>query len=212
LSPLNLRRVGGYQHRVTRTVWLAISSVAAFPAPLSSQGTPANDTVLARLTAEAIAANPSLERSRAMTRAATAGIRPAGALPDPMLSVGVMNLTLQSVTTTPERSMRNPLPRFRVDHGAEPPASIGWVSAPDSSPPRPTGVTYRRPPAPAPLLGGVLLLHGAVSFPLRAQGPWVIASPGHRLSSLTPPIETTSGGCQDAGSSDEGCARYSSVC
>jgi len=52
------------------------------------------DSVLARLTAEALAANPSLETSRAMARAATARVRPAGALPDPMLSLGVMNLTL----------------------------------------------------------------------------------------------------------------------
>jgi outer membrane protein TolC len=52
------------------------------------------DSVLARLTAEALAANPSLKTSRAMARAATARVRPAGALPDPMLSLGVMNLTL----------------------------------------------------------------------------------------------------------------------
>lgn len=54
----------------------------------------AADSVLARLTAEALAANPSLETSRAMARAATDRVRPAGALPDPMLSLGVMDLTL----------------------------------------------------------------------------------------------------------------------
>jgi outer membrane protein, heavy metal efflux system len=53
-----------------------------------------DDTTLARLTAEAIAANPSLEASRAMARGAASRIRPAGALPDPVLSVGVMNLVL----------------------------------------------------------------------------------------------------------------------
>jgi outer membrane protein, heavy metal efflux system len=61
---------------------------------LPAQETTAGDTLLARLTTEAIAANPSLDASRATARAATAKVRPAGALPDPMLSVGVMNLTL----------------------------------------------------------------------------------------------------------------------
>ncbi|MBA3498491.1 MAG: TolC family protein, partial [Gemmatimonadales bacterium] len=49
---------------------------------------------LARITAEAIAANPSLDASRAMARAATARVRPTGALPDPMVSAGIANLTL----------------------------------------------------------------------------------------------------------------------
>ena len=52
------------------------------------------DTLLARLTAEAVAANPSLQARRAIARAAQARVRPAGALPDPMFSAGVMNLTL----------------------------------------------------------------------------------------------------------------------
>jgi outer membrane protein, heavy metal efflux system len=52
------------------------------------------DTTLARITAEAIAGNPSLSASRAMARAAAARVRPAGALPDPMVSAGVMDLTL----------------------------------------------------------------------------------------------------------------------
>jgi cobalt-zinc-cadmium efflux system outer membrane protein len=62
--------------------------------PSVAQGPPAPDTLLSRLTAEALAANPSLETDRAMARAAAARVRPAGALPDPMLSLGVMNLTL----------------------------------------------------------------------------------------------------------------------
>jgi len=62
--------------------------------PLGAQATPAADTTLARITAEAIAANPALEASRAMARAAAARVRPAGALPDPMVSAGVMDLTL----------------------------------------------------------------------------------------------------------------------
>jgi len=61
---------------------------------LSAQEAPAGDSLLVRLTAEALAANPALGADRALARAAAARVRPAGALPDPMLSVGVMNLTL----------------------------------------------------------------------------------------------------------------------
>jgi cobalt-zinc-cadmium efflux system outer membrane protein len=52
------------------------------------------DTVLARLTTEALATNPSLLRAAAATRAAEARVPAAGALPDPTLTTGVMNLTL----------------------------------------------------------------------------------------------------------------------
>jgi cobalt-zinc-cadmium efflux system outer membrane protein len=62
--------------------------------PLAAQAASAGDSTLARITAEAIAANPSLDASRAMARAAAARVRPAGALPDPMVSAGVMDLTL----------------------------------------------------------------------------------------------------------------------
>ncbi|HEX7335867.1 MAG TPA: TolC family protein [Gemmatimonadales bacterium] len=53
-----------------------------------------SDTLLARLTAAALAANPSLQAGRALARAARQRVGPVGALPDPMLSAGVMNLTL----------------------------------------------------------------------------------------------------------------------
>ncbi len=75
--------------------WRAATVVAISVASrLSAQSLPARDTTLARLTAEAIATNPSLDASRAMARAAGARIHPAGALPDPMVSAGVMDLTL----------------------------------------------------------------------------------------------------------------------
>jgi len=67
---------------------------AAWAVPAAAQVAPAGDTTLARITAEAIAANPSLDASRAMARAADARVRPAGALPDPMVSAGVMDLAL----------------------------------------------------------------------------------------------------------------------
>ena len=66
----------------------------AWAVPAAAQVAPAGDTTLARITAEAIVANPSLDASRAMARAADARVRPAGALPDPMVSAGVMDLAL----------------------------------------------------------------------------------------------------------------------
>lgn len=64
------------------------------PLRLEGQDPTAGDTTLARLTAEAVDANAGLSAERARARAATARIRPAGALPDPMLNTGVMDLTL----------------------------------------------------------------------------------------------------------------------
>lgn len=75
------------------SAWPAVALALGIPTPLAAQVAPA-DSTLARMTAEAIAANPSLGASRAMARAAAARVRPAGALPDPMVSAGVMDLTL----------------------------------------------------------------------------------------------------------------------
>ncbi len=82
------------------SVHLAAQAASDGSAQVPVQGTPAaspaapTDTLLARITAQAIAANPSLDARRAMARAASARVRPAGALPDPMVSAGVMDLTL----------------------------------------------------------------------------------------------------------------------
>ncbi len=73
--------------------WPAVAMALGIPTSLAAQLAPA-DSTHARITAEAIAANPSLGASRAMARAAAARVRPAGALPDPMVSAGVMDLTL----------------------------------------------------------------------------------------------------------------------
>jgi cobalt-zinc-cadmium efflux system outer membrane protein len=73
----------------TGVAFAAWSATAA-----AAQTLPPADTILTRITAEAIAASPSLDASRAMARAAAARVRPAGALPDPMVSAGVMDLTL----------------------------------------------------------------------------------------------------------------------
>jgi outer membrane protein, heavy metal efflux system len=64
-----------------------------FPDSLAAQE-PARDSLLIRLTQEALAANPRLAAEQATARAAAVRARAAGALPDPMLETGVMNLTL----------------------------------------------------------------------------------------------------------------------
>src|SRR6059036_3595659 len=52
------------------------------------------DSGLQSLVAEALAHNPRVAQRQAAVRAATLRIRPAGSLPDPMLTVGVMDLLM----------------------------------------------------------------------------------------------------------------------
>src|SRR5438045_2584190 len=54
----------------------------------------AGDSGLQSLVAEALARNPTVAQRQAAVRAATLRVRPAGSLPDPMLTVGVMDLVL----------------------------------------------------------------------------------------------------------------------
>jgi len=71
-----------------------IGAAGALPTSAEGQGSAGPDTLLARLTTEAITSAPALLRSDARARAAFARVRPAGALPDPMVTLGVMDLTL----------------------------------------------------------------------------------------------------------------------
>ncbi len=73
---------------------LLIGSAFTMPDTAEGQGTADTDTLLARLTTEAITSAPAILRSDALARAASTRIRPAGALPDPMVNVGVTDLTL----------------------------------------------------------------------------------------------------------------------
>ena len=66
---------------------LALTMAGASPAR-------AQDSVLQSLIAEALARSPTLVQRQAAIRAATLRIRPAGTLPDPMLSLGVMDLQM----------------------------------------------------------------------------------------------------------------------
>jgi len=75
------------QFRQLMLTALALTMAGASPAR-------AQDSILQSLVAEALARNPTLAQRQAAVRAATLRIRPAGTLPDPMLSLGVMDLQL----------------------------------------------------------------------------------------------------------------------
>ncbi len=74
-----------------------ITHVASF-ALLACSAVPAfaqeRDSVFDRLVAEALKSNPSIAQRQAAARGAQLRIRPAGALPDPMFTAGVMDLLL----------------------------------------------------------------------------------------------------------------------
>src|SRR3989475_8530906 len=73
----------------------ALVIVGASPALGQGSAAPvAGDSVLQSLVAEGLDRNPTVVQRQAAVRAATLRIRPAGSLPDPMLSVGVMDLLL----------------------------------------------------------------------------------------------------------------------
>src|SRR5689334_11363539 len=77
---------------------LILTAVALASAPAAraqdSLAVVSGDSCLRSLIAEALARNPTLAQRQAAVRAATLRIRPAGTLPDPMLSVGVMDLLM----------------------------------------------------------------------------------------------------------------------
>src|SRR5213080_3065910 len=80
-----------------RQLILTVSAlVLASPGPAHAQRSApvAGDSGLRSLVAEALARNPTIAQRQAAVRAATLRIRPAGSLPDPMLTVGVMDLLL----------------------------------------------------------------------------------------------------------------------
>src|SRR2546426_9260654 len=72
----------------------ALVIAGAGPAHSQDLAPVASDSVLQSLVAEALARNPTVAQRQAAVRAATLRIRPAGSLPDPMLTGGVMDLLL----------------------------------------------------------------------------------------------------------------------
>src|SRR5712664_2950218 len=83
------------QFRQLMLIASALVVMGAAPAHAQDSLAPlAGDSVLRSLVAEALARNPTLAQRQAAVRATTLRIRPAGSLPDPMLTVGVMDLVL----------------------------------------------------------------------------------------------------------------------
>ena len=80
---------------IRRFVWLAVLVCSATPV-LAQQ----RDSLLDALVQEALAQSPTVAQRQAAARAATLRIRPAGALPDPMLTAGVMDLVLPRFALT----------------------------------------------------------------------------------------------------------------
>src|SRR2546427_1317045 len=82
--------------QVRQLILTASAFVIAGAGPAHAQNTApvAGDSGLQSLVAEALARNPTVTQRQAAVRAATLRIRPAGSLPDPMLTVGVMDLVL----------------------------------------------------------------------------------------------------------------------
>src|SRR6266849_4457365 len=82
--------------QVRQLILTASAFVLAGAGPAHAQGSApvAGDSVLHSLVAEALAQNPTIAQRQAAVRAATLRIRPAGSLPDPMLTVGVIDLVL----------------------------------------------------------------------------------------------------------------------
>src|SRR5713101_3766429 len=82
--------------QVRQLILAASAFVIAGAGPADAQGSApvAGDSGLQSLVAEALARNPTVVQRQAAVRAATLRIRPAGSLPDPMLTVGVMDLLM----------------------------------------------------------------------------------------------------------------------
>ncbi|MGH7476992.1 MAG: TolC family protein [Longimicrobiales bacterium] len=83
---------------VLRVRWLAAALLALYAGPVVGQQTQGED--LAALIADAEARNPELVAARKAAEAAVARVRQAGALPDPMLGVGVMNLPVADLSVS----------------------------------------------------------------------------------------------------------------
>src|SRR3989449_4369013 len=84
----------GMQFRQLILTASAFVIASAGPAHAQDSAPVGGDSVLQSLVAEALARNPTVAQRQAALRAATLRIRPAGSLPDPMLTVGVMDLVL----------------------------------------------------------------------------------------------------------------------
>jgi len=93
---MRLSRQLGRLPRVAAAAAL-LAAIAATPAGAQSRPAGAAATPLAALVAEALQNNPELRAAAKETEAANQRVRPAGALEDPMLEAGFLNLPIQSL-------------------------------------------------------------------------------------------------------------------
>jgi outer membrane protein TolC len=93
---MRLTRQLGRLPRAAAAVAL-LAAIAATPAGAQSRSARAAATPLAALVAEALQNNPELRAAAKETEAANQRVRPAGALEDPMLEAGFLNLPIQSL-------------------------------------------------------------------------------------------------------------------
>jgi len=84
-------------HRVNVGCWLPAAALMFFVA-LPAAGQDAADPQLAALVAEAAERNPDVQAARREAAAVRSRIAPAGALDDPMLEVGVINVPAESLS------------------------------------------------------------------------------------------------------------------
>src|SRR5207248_10914144 len=84
----------GMEYRQLILAASALVIASAGPAHAQDSAPVAGDSGLQSLVAEALARNPTVAQRQAAVRAATLRIRPAGSLPDPMLTIGVMDLVM----------------------------------------------------------------------------------------------------------------------
>src|SRR5437763_16022532 len=82
--------------QVRQLILIASAFVIAGAGPAHAQASApvASDPALQSLVADALARNPTVAQRQAAVRAATLRTRPAGSLPDPMLTLGVADLLL----------------------------------------------------------------------------------------------------------------------
>jgi len=88
-------------YRANAGCWLAAAALM-FLMALPAAGQDAVDPQLATLVAEAAERNPDVQAARREIAAARSRIAPAGALDDPMLEVGVLNVPVESLSLRTE--------------------------------------------------------------------------------------------------------------
>src|SRR2546423_10328947 len=99
----------------------ALVIAGAGPAHAQDSAPVAGDSVLQALVAEALARNPTVAQRQAAVRAATLRIRPAGSLPDPLLTARVVGLVPPPLPFNP---------RDFTEADVEPRQEIPWPRAP----------------------------------------------------------------------------------